>query len=47
MSNGNTCECDKKAKIFTLLVQKQMQITGASNPVILRGNINGNNNIYS
>ncbi len=47
MSNGNTCESDKKTNIFTPLVQNQMKNTGAGNPDILRGIKNGNADFYS
>ena len=47
MSNGNTCEGDKKVKIFTPLVQKQMKITGTSNTDILLGIKNGNHDFYT
>ena len=47
MSNGNTCEGDKKGKIFTPLVQKQMKITGTSNTDILLGIKNGNHDFYT
>ena len=47
MFNGNTFDENKKTKFVTPLVQKNMIVSGATNPDILQGIKNGDKGYFS